>query len=49
MAKHTSVSIPVGLLKEINKFIEGKEIYLNASDFIREAVREKLRRENEAQ
>ena len=43
--KYQSVSLPLGLLKDVDKFLEEKQTtYSSKPDFIRCAIREKLYR-----
>jgi len=42
-----SISLPEGLEKQINQRIEEKKDYQNFSEFVREALRDKLREETE--
>jgi Arc/MetJ-type ribon-helix-helix transcriptional regulator len=42
-----SISLPEGLEKQINERIEEKKDYQNFSEFVREALRDKLREETE--
>ncbi len=43
--KNINVRVTPKLRKVIDRFLEIHDIYLNISDFIREAVREKIQRE----
>ncbi len=38
-----SISLPSGLLEEIEVFLKEHPEYLNTSDFIKEAIRKRLR------
>ena len=45
MSKYTTVKIPEGLLEKIKQYIEQDSSFLNASDFIRHAIRKMLIKE----
>ena len=40
----TTVRIPIGLLEEVDKIVGESPYYVNKPEFIREAIREKVKR-----
>ena len=44
--KYQGVSLPVDLISEVKKFVINNPKYKSIAEFTREALREKMRREN---
>jgi len=43
--KYKSLSIPEPLFNELKKFVQSNSKYRNMAEFLREAIRDKLRKE----